>query len=208
MAAIRRLGPMGKGDRRMNIELASASQNLLKITWALYSADIEAEIVRRLETVPGIEGRPRRYYAPVIQCERLMQLFSHASFAYEAMCAADKAARDFFDSLIGTGVKLVIDGDKVKAIGDNVSPLLAQLVDDRSPALMSLVQLEVDREARHASLESSQNHTEGQGDDLDPKLELLAKGIANAQKRAEIEAQFRYGKRRSSKKPTQGNLGL
>lgn len=193
----------------MNITLASGSPTLLRITWdENYSPDIEAEIVKRLQTIPGINGAGRRWYCPAIQMERIMILFKRASYQYAAYAAADKAARDFFDSLIGTGVKLVIDGDKVKAIGDNVSPLLAQLVDDRSPALMSLVQLEVDREARHASLESSQNHTEGQGDDLDPKLELLAKGIANAQKRAEIEAQFRYGKRRSSKKPTQGNLGL
>lgn len=183
----------------MEITLASGQPSQIRISWDAYDPKTEAEIANRLKTVPNIDGAGRRFYAPAIQCERLMTLFPMAQFQYAALCAADKAARDFFDSLIGTGVKLVIDGDKVRAVGDNVSPLVEQLVADRSLALMSLVELERDR----AALKSPPTSPQVSGD---PGLELIAKGIQNAQKRAEVEAQFRYGKRRGSNKPTQGEL--
>lgn len=181
----------------MNIELADP--NLLKITWPLYSPDLEAEILKRLATVPNAEGKGRRYYAPAIQCERLMVLFPKASFAYEALQAADRIARNFYDSLNHTGVQLVIDGDKVRAIGDNVSPLIEQLVDDRSPALMSFVLLEMDR--RRLPPVRLEQRPEDAG------MELIGKGIVNAQRKAQEASQFRYGKRqRRNQQPTQGDL--
>lgn len=187
----------------MNIELVDG--NLLKITWALYSPEIDAEIIRRLQSVPGVEISARRCYAPVIQCERLMQLFSRASFAYEALCAADKAARDFFDSLVGTGVKLVIDGDAVRAVGDNVSPLIAQLVNDRSPALMSFVLLEMERRQRAPqTIEPLQGPQTAE----DAKWGVWHRGVQNAAKKVEREAQTQYGKRRRNRKPEQKGLGL
>lgn len=58
----------------MNIELSSPTH--LRITWPLFDAAIEAEIRRRLATVPGIEaGYGRMASAPVIQLARLMDLF-------------------------------------------------------------------------------------------------------------------------------------
>lgn len=180
----------------MKIELATRSTDTLKITWPAYPADMEAEIIRRLNTVPGIEGESPRYTAPAIQCERLMQLFPKASFDYSALQAADRIARNFFDSLNNTGVKLVIDGDRVRAIGDNVSPLIEQLVNDRSPALMSFVLLEMDRR----QLVAAQRPMGVE----DARLEVLGKGIVNAKRKA--EQQFNYGKRRGKAKPEQGEL--
>jgi hypothetical protein len=189
----------------MNIELADASQTLLKISWNPYDAALEVEIVNRLNTIPGATGYGRCWYAPVIQCERCMQLFGRASFAYEALQAADKAARNFYDSLIGTGVELAIDSDKVKATTGNVSPLLAQLVDERSPALVSFVELELQR----ASLKPQPlGPLQGPMTAEDAKLEPLVKGIVNAQKRAEKLKQFQYGKRRGKSKPQQGAFEL
>jgi hypothetical protein len=184
----------------MKIELATRSTDTLKITWPAYPADMEAEIVRRLNTVPGIEGKSPRYTAPAIQCERLMQLFPKASFDYSALQAADRIARAFLDSLNSTGVHLVIDGDKVRAIGDNVSPLIEQLVNDRSPALMSFVLLEMDR--RQLVAQERQGVASG-----DAGLELIAKGIQNAQRREKEASQFRYDKRqRRNQLPVQGDL--
>jgi hypothetical protein len=40
----------------MNIELADASQTLLKISWNPYDAALEVEIVNRLNTIPGATG--------------------------------------------------------------------------------------------------------------------------------------------------------
>lgn len=192
---------MPKGSDILNIELVD--QNTLKITWPLYAPEMEAEILKRLATVPNAEGKGRRYYAPAIQCERLMCLFPKASFAYEALQAADRIARNFYDSLNHTGVKLVIDGDKVRAIGDNVSPLIAQLVDDRSPALMSFVLLEMDRWQLQSPVASQERQGAAPGD---AGLELIAKGIQNAQRRDEEMKRYQYGGRRGKAKPQQGEL--
>jgi hypothetical protein len=129
-----------------------------------------------------------------------MVLFPRASFQYAALCAADIAARAFFDSLVAAGVKLVIDGDNVRAVGENVSPLVEQLVNDRSPALMSFVLLEMERrrvEPRAVEPKAME----------DPRLEPLAKGIQNAKAKAE-ENQFKYGRRRRKSQPVQKGLGL
>ena len=88
----------------MQVELASGVPPQLRITWPAYDPPTEAAILERLKTVPGAEGAGRRWYVPAIQMERLMILFPKASYQYAALCAADKAARDFFDSLIGTGI--------------------------------------------------------------------------------------------------------
>lgn len=76
----------------MRIEL-SATPNWLKISWPLYDAQIEAEILRRLNTVPCALGNGHRWYAPVEQLWLLTQLFDKASYQYEAMCAADAPSK-------------------------------------------------------------------------------------------------------------------
>lgn len=72
----------------MRIEL-SKTPNWLKITWSFLDTNIEAEILRRLATV-GALGEGRRWFAPVSEVYRCMDIFPKASFAYEAMCAADE----------------------------------------------------------------------------------------------------------------------
>lgn len=118
------------------------SGNLLRIEWPVYSSEIEQEILRRLNTVPGIEaGNGRCAYAPVIQLQRLMFLFEKASYDYRAIQEADNLAWRFYESLTRMGIKLELDESGYPvAVGENVSPLVAQLVAERSHALKPFVQ--------------------------------------------------------------------
>lgn len=72
----------------MRVEL-SKTPNWLKITWSYHSADIEAEILRRLSTVQGILGDGRRWFAPVGELWTLTGLFPLAQYDYTAMVACD-----------------------------------------------------------------------------------------------------------------------
>lgn len=123
----------------MNITFCTPT--LLKISWPLYDDATHQEIVRRLSTVPGMEaGRGRNCYAPMIQLQRIMLLFPKASFDYRAMQEADNLARRFFDSMTSMGVCFDWDEfDDPMAVGDNVSPVLQQLVHDRRHALKPLL---------------------------------------------------------------------
>lgn len=73
----------------MRVELC-ATPNWLKITWPLYNAQVEAEILRRLATVPGAMGNGRRWFAPVAQIWALTELFPLASYDYTAMSICDE----------------------------------------------------------------------------------------------------------------------
>lgn len=123
----------------MQIELSSPTH--LKISWPLFSSEIDQEIRARLATVPGIEaGRGRVAWAPVIQLARLMLLFEKASYQHEAIREADAVARRFYDSLIRMGIELGFDEfETVCGVSDNVSPLLQQLICDRSHAIKPFV---------------------------------------------------------------------
>lgn len=123
----------------MNITL---SGNLLRIEWPMYQSEIDQEIRRRLATVPAIEaGRGRVAWAPVIQLQRLMTLFPKSSIDYRAMQESDAVARRFYDSLIQMGIELGFDASRGVYVvaGANVSPLLEQLVAERSHALKPFV---------------------------------------------------------------------
>jgi hypothetical protein len=178
----------------MNIELASAST--IKITWPYYDSAIEAEIVQRLNTVPGIEGRPRRYYAPVIQLPRLMNLFPKASFDYAAMVAADNAAQAFYNMLVRFDLHLEIGPENgLILVGDSASPAIQQLVDERAPALRPLVLDALNNPKPSiwpAQREASSPLTE------DERLGPLFRGIQNAAKKAE-EQRVKYPRRRHIK---------
>lgn len=184
----------------MNIELATPTH--VKITWSYYDAPTEAEIVRRLNTVTGIEGHGRRYYAPTIQVYRLMALFPKASFQYEALTAADGLAQAFWAMLVRFGLELIFDeSGAVCAVGDGVSPLIQQLVDERAHALRQFVG---DKSLKAATpvapLHGPQSAEDG-------KWETWLNGVHNAAKKVEDE-KVKYPKRRRKAKAKQGGLGL
>lgn len=93
----------------MRIEL-SATPNWLRITWPEYSATVEVEILRRLQSVPGALGSGRRWYAPASQLWRLTELFDKASYQYDAMCAADAPASPTVATPALQGPQSVEDG--------------------------------------------------------------------------------------------------
>jgi len=185
----------------MNIELSTPTH--IKITWPAYDATIEAEIVNRLGTVPGIEGHGRRYYAPAVQVYRLMELFPKAAFQYDALSAADGLARTFWDMLVHFGIELIFDeSGAVCAVGAGVSPLIQQLVTERSHALRQFV-----GDKRHkAAVMVEPLH--GPQSVEDGKWETWLTGIHNAAKK-EADDKVKYPQRRRRKgKVKQGELGL
>lgn len=123
----------------MNITLSSPTH--LRITWPVYDSAIDHEIRRRLSTVPGIEaGRGRVAWAPVIQLQRLMEMFPKASYEYAAIAKADHAARCFWDAMVRMGVIFKIDPmGAVYVDSESNSPVVEQLVADRSHALRPFV---------------------------------------------------------------------
>lgn len=178
----------------MKIELVAPNQ--VRITWPTYDAAIEAQILERLKTVPGIEGRGRRWYAPAIQVSRLIELFPKCSIGYDALRAADGLGRAFYTMLVRFHIELGLDASgAVCAVSGNVSPLIQQLIDERAHALRTLV----------AAERGTKRTAERSAVAMDRELESLAKGIENAKVKAEQDA-IRYPKRR--RKMTQGRLGL
>lgn len=170
----------------------------IRITWPQYDAAIEAQIAERLRSVPGIEGFGHRWSAPVIQTVRLMELFPKASYDYAALSAADKATRNFYDSMVRMGIELALDASgAVCAVGEGISPLLQQLIDERAHALKPLV-VEAMRNPRPRR-QQPQGAWQGPLTVEDAKFEPLLKGIENARKKA-AEQEIRYPKRRRTKK--------
>lgn len=124
----------------MQITLSSPTH--LRIVWPLLDDQIEAEVKRRLATVPGIEaGRGREAWAPVIQLQRIMELYPKASFDYAAIQRADGLAATYYAMLVRLGIMLGFDEqDDVCGVGENVSPLVQELIRDRSHALRPFVE--------------------------------------------------------------------
>lgn len=185
----------------MNIELASPTH--IKITWPYYDDATEIEIVRRLNTVPRIEGHGRRYYAPVVQVYRLMDLFPKASYDYAALQGADALAQAFYEGLIHFGLDLTFDGSgSVCVFGKTVSPLIQQLVDERAHALRQFVG---DKTPKATARSVTPLH--GPQSVEDGKWETWLSGVHNAAKK-ESKDKVKYPKRRRKGKLKQEELGV
>lgn len=186
------MGNGATGYGRMKITFSTPT--LLKVEWPLYDDATHQEIVRRLSTVPGIEaGRGRSCYAPMIQLQRIMLLFPKASFDYRAMQESDTLARRFFDSMVTLGIGFDFDEfDDPMAVGDNVSPLIRQLVHDRRHALKPLL---IEAMANPKPVRLKAEPVTSPPITEDEKLGPLFRGIQNAAKKAEVE-KFKYPRRR------------
>lgn len=187
----------------MNIYLSD--ERTVRVEWPSYDAAIEAEIVNRLKSVPGIEGHGRRYYAPTVQVYRLMELFPKASYQYEALAAADGLAQAFWAMLVRFDLELIFDeSGAICAVGAGVSPLIQQLVDERSHALRPLV---VAALANPKPKAQSVAPLQGPQSVEDGKWETWLTGVHNAAKKVEDE-KVKYPKRRRKGKAKQGVLGV
>lgn len=133
--------------KRETVKIELSSRTHLRISWPIYDAPlddraIDAEIRRRLATVPGIEaGHGRVAWAPVIQLARLIELFPKSSIGYEAWREFDGVAQRFHGMFDTLHLDLEIDasGAVCAVSGENVSPLIEQLVSERSHALKPFV---------------------------------------------------------------------
>ena len=128
------------------MQIALSSPTTLRITWPLYPAQTEAELQRRLATVPGLQrGRGRMAYAPIIQLQRLMTLYPLASYQYEAIAAADDLAKSCYQQLAKSGITLRLnDAGDVEVTGDT-STEIQQYVTDRSHALRPFVKEQMEQ---------------------------------------------------------------
>jgi len=177
------------------MQIVLIGRDSIRITWPVYDAKTEAEIVRRIKTVPGIEGTGRRYSCSAIQTARLMELFPKASFDYRAMQAADATAQQFYGSMIVMGVELVFDESRgVYAVSENASPLIQQLLAERSHAIKDFVISAEKNPKPKAKAMASPVH--GPLTAEDAGWDRVMTGARNAAKREEQVEQFKFQKRR------------
>jgi hypothetical protein len=181
----------------MHIELTDP--NTVRITWPVaFDPATEAEIAKRLASVPGMQGMGRRYWCSAMQTPRLMDLFPRASFDYAALQAADALSRRFCDAMAQMGVQLQISGSgAVVGVGDGVSPVLQEAIAARSHAHKRWVargwgQPKPRRDAPQPM------HGPYTADDA--RFEPLVNGMQNAAKKAAEDAVKYSGKRRRFKK--------
>lgn len=176
-----------------------ATPTTIRITWEPYDAPTEAEITRRIKTVPGIEGMGRRYCCHAIQTARLMELFSKASFDYAALVAGDKAGRMFYESLVCLHINFDFDEfEAVCGVGENVSPLIQQLIDERSHAIKPFVEDAIANPKPKPMAMAAPVH--GPVTLEDAGWQRVMTGARNAVKREEERQQFKFQKRRRKKK--------
>lgn len=198
----------------MNIQLIDGQ---LIVTWMRTSKDIHDEIVNRLTCIRGAEFNKAAgcWSLPVAQADRLVLAFPKASYDYDAICAVVDAEQRriavFGQNLLDTGVKLVVVDGRVIAQGTGVSPLLQQLVDERSDDLRVWLQTQNDRYRAQDGLgmpvgamqvQSINDRIAGasgvSGEDL-RQAGLLASAMRNAAKNQEQEDAMRQRNRRSGK---------
>lgn len=127
----------------MNIELAKPSH--LRVTWPRYPREVHEEILRRLHSVGAtFDNVHCCWWVHVAQADRLMDLFPKAAYDYGAICAACDAqaarARVFYKNLCALGVELTVDASgTVHGVGENISPVLQQCIEERSAGLRALL---------------------------------------------------------------------
>jgi hypothetical protein len=190
----------------MIIELATHNY---QITWPRYPKPTHQEIVNRLKTISGAEFDKLRlcWWVPVAQGAKLLELFPKASYSVDAICAAVDAeserGRWFYESLRLMGIELrIVESGAIVATGEGVSALIQTLIDERTAALLPLVQQAGSRVAKPSAQPAP---VQGPLTVEDAKLEPLLKGIQNAAQRREVDKTKRTLWRRKAK-VQQGSL--
>lgn len=155
-----------------------------------------AEINARLKLIDGAtwDKEARCWFVPLQQGDKLIETFPKASYSYEALCACWDAEKrrtaTFADNLARWGIQLVIDDSgAIVAVGDNVSPLLQDMVRERSEALRAWVGIELpvveldDSDVQQTATAEKVEVTKGD--------RLLWAGMQNAAKREAEQRQMR-----------------
>lgn len=182
------------------------SSRTLRLEWSECPKPIFAEIVRRIKTIPGatFDGEEKVWYVPVTALYTTLSLFPKATVAYDCFQAADaarsRAAAQLAALLARNGAELRFDASgAVCAVGECVSPLVAELVAARSDVLWAYV----------GALQPAISEPPAQGTvevtDADRKFQPILTGIKAAYATEQAQ-QERGAKRRRKPKPTQERL--
>lgn len=179
----------------MNIQL---TDNQLIITWERTSATVHDEILDRIKRIRGAEFNKAQgcWSLPVAQADRLFLAFPKASYDYDAICAVvdaqERRIAIFGKNLLDMGVKLTVTNGRLIAQGDNVSPLLQSLIDERGADLAAWLQAQNARKAARrrqnaqvdgiavSSTENVPTNVSSPSDDDLRQAALLASSLRNA----------------------------
>jgi hypothetical protein len=144
-------------------------------------------------------------------------LFPGAAFDYDVICAAVDAepmrTEAFYRFLARSGARLEIDETgAVVASGACVSPLLAELVRERSDALRALIVTQResidDQGTRNVSESRHKLDTKATVTDEDRRFEPWINGVKNAWQREQEKREWGSRRRRKGGEPMQGALGI
>lgn len=112
----------------------------LRISWEQEPRWRHDDYCAALREISGVRYDPniRSWLCPLRNADRILEAFPHASYDYDAICAAVDAASGrvdrFMRNLRALGVRFEERAGHVLAFGDNVSPLVRELVAERNAA--------------------------------------------------------------------------
>lgn len=182
----------------MNIQLTDGQ---LIITWERTSATVHGEILDRLKRIRGAEFNKAAgcWSLPVTQADRLFLAFPKASYDYDAICAVvdaqERRIAIFGQNLLDMGVKLTVANGRLIAQGDNVSPLLQSLIEERGADLAAWLQAQNARNRAQgrqnaqvdgiavSSIENAPTNVSSPSEDDLRQAALLAQSLRNAAKK-------------------------
>lgn len=116
------------------------SDDMLLVSWRGLTRAEHDRAVTAVRAISGAvyDAEEKLWRVPVRQADRLYEALLDASYSYDAICAAVDAAATridrFMRNLRALGVRFDLRAGRVLALGDNVSPLVQQLVDERNAA--------------------------------------------------------------------------
>lgn len=167
----------------------------LRISWEQEPRWRHDDYCAILRSISGAAYDPtiRSWRCPLRTADRILEAFPHASYSYDAICAAVDARRrhihNFASSLLAGGIRLEQRIDGVIAVGDNVSPLIQQLVDERAAELAEWL-----AEQQSAAAQPKRPHSRQQPAatlQAQREAELLVSSLRNAAANEQRRAAFR-----------------
>lgn len=119
------------------------SDDMLLVSWRGLTRAEHDRAVTAVRAISGAvyDAEEKLWRVPVRQADRLYEALPDASYSYDAICAAVDAAATridrFMRNLRALGVRFDLRAGRVLALGDNVSPLVQQLVAERNTAALA-----------------------------------------------------------------------
>lgn len=175
--------------------LVEVHDDSLAVSWQRVPPHVHADLVESMKYITGasFDARAKCWRVPLRQADRVYAALPDFSYSYDAICAAVDARRrhihNFASSLLAGGIRLEQRIDGVIAVGDNVSPLIQQLVDERAAELAEWL-----AEQQSAAAQPKRPHSRQQPaatPQAQREAELLVSSLRNAAAREQRRAAFR-----------------